>query len=242
MYHQQNVWVSCPSYAYIKIYTIGMNIPNLYNYPAYRKAELEYLSDLNNQEKKLKLRELTGLNTYVHELNLQIRGFQKFAVFPNSLYADGSEVKEFPDYHEYVFRILGGAMIVNEACANVLKEFTLGNSTLTPLKIRDVFSDGVLYSGTVYLFNLCEKREYVKVPQSHNHFKSFGRKYPTYSNERLNLDHNLLEIDKSALKCDVDIWHDPSFRGSYFFSEKLRQAFIYANMLDKWNLKSCQLV
>ncbi len=240
MYNQQNIWVSYPSYVYIKSYAIGMNIPKLHDYPAYRKAQLEYYADSTNKEKSEKLKEL---GKYSYELDLQIKSFEKFKVFPNSLYVDGDDEKKLPDYHEYVFQTLGGAIIVNEACANILKQFKLGDSTLTPLKIRDVFSDEILYSGTVYFFHLCEIRNYVKIPQSHDklHYSPSGT-YPSYSDYSLCLDHDLLEIDKSALECDVDIWHDPRFRGSYFFSEKLRQAFIYANMLDKWNLKSCQLV
>lgn len=240
MYNQQNVWVSYPNHVYMNIYNIGMNIPNLYDYSAYRQTELEYFSDFNNQEKKS---HLTKLDKYVPKINSQIRGFEKFEAFPNCLYADGNDEKELPDYHEYVFQILGGAMIVNEACANVLKQFRLGNSTLTPLKIRDVFSDGVLYSGTVYFFNLCEIREYVKITQSHNdlHYSESGL-YPQYYCYGSKFRHNLLEIDKSALECDVDIWHDRTFQSSIFFSDRLRQALIYANMLDKWNMKSCQLV
>lgn len=238
----QTVWVSCPGCFCMNSYTIGMNIPDLYDYPAYRKAELECFADSNNPEKRSKL---IGLDTYVSTINSQIRGFKEFEVLPDNLYADGGDYDEnkFPSDYEYVFKILGGAMIVNEACANVLKQFRLGNSTLTPLKIRNVFSDGVLYSGTVYFFNLCEIRNYVKIPQSHDklYYSTTGA-YPLYYDDRLYLDHNLLEIDKLALDCDVDIWHDQGFHGSIFFSDKLRQALIHANMLDKWGMKSCQLV
>lgn len=90
---------------------------------------------------------------------------------------------------------------------------------------------------------MCELREYVVVPQSHNHLKlSAGGAYPQYSDSRLILDDGMLEVHQSAKDCDVDIWHDRTFQSSYFFSDALHQALAEQNMLERWNMKSCKLI
>lgn len=236
--NNKKIWVSVPSYAYIKSHAIGMNIPNLYNYADYRKAVLDSYTNELSQENQEKIKDFID---YGCEISNKINNFKKLEILPDVLYAE--DEKQLPDDYEYVFQILGGAVIVNQACAKVLKRFRLGNSTLTPLKIRDVFDDNMWTTDTFYFLNLCEKREYVKIPQSHDYFKL--HKTPTslkYSDMNLCLENNLLEVDKSIIECDVDIWHDPRFRSSYFFSDELRQALIQANMLDKWNMKFCKLV
>lgn len=45
-----------------------------------------------------------------------------------------------------------------------------------------------------------------------------------------------------ALDCDVDVWHDRTFRGSFFFSDALHQVLAEQNMLEQWNMKSCKLI
>lgn len=52
---------------------------------------------------------------------------------------------------------------MNEACANIFKQFRLGNSTLTPVKLHKLFTDELWFEETFYFFNMCELREFVIV-------------------------------------------------------------------------------
>ena len=49
-------------------------------------------------------------------------------------------------------------------------------------------------------------------------------------------------LRSAALQCDVDLWHDPSVRGSIFLSQALRDALHKAKMLKPWFLHSCKLI
>ena len=239
MSNGKNIWVSLPNdYRYVNSYSIGMNIPNKYDYPAYRTAELEYFADINNKNKGQKSK---ALGEYGQQIVDQIRYYKSFEVLPDGLWVE--DENKLPKPNEYIFQILGGAIILNEACANILKQFRLGNSTLTPVQIHKIFSNELWFEETFYFFNLCELREYVVVPQSHDNFifSEVGT-YPKYSDLNLILDDGMLEIHQSALDCDVDVWHVRTFRGSFFFSDALHQVLAEQNMLEQWNMKSCKLI
>ncbi|MBH0064746.1 hypothetical protein [Psychrobacter sp. SZ93C1] len=54
-------------------------------------------------------------------------------------------------------------------------------------------------------------------------------------------DKQLL-VNKSALNCELDLWHDPLLMSYVFVSEALHDALVQANMATQWNMVSCQLV
>lgn len=43
----KNVYVGSMSFEYVNIYSIGMNIPTLYDFPTYQKSLLELYEDEN---------------------------------------------------------------------------------------------------------------------------------------------------------------------------------------------------
>ena len=51
-----------------------------------------------------------------------------------------------------------------------------------------------------------------------------------------------LEVDNSALACDVDLWHDPRILGHFFMSESLHHALAQAGMIDKFGSFACNLI
>lgn len=98
MSNNKNVWISIPNdYRYVNIYTIGMNIPERLDYPAYRKAQLEYFSDIDN---KIKGQKSKALGEYGQQITDQVRYYRKFEVLPNGLWTEYEN--ELPDLSEYI--------------------------------------------------------------------------------------------------------------------------------------------
>ena len=52
----------------------------------------------------------------------------------------------------------------------------------------------------------------------------------------------MLEVDKSALNCDIDIWYDDRLGGYFFISDNLYQALSQADMIDKFDPHTCKLI
>ncbi len=133
--------------------------------------------------------------------------------------------------------------ILNEKCANVFKQFNLGETTLSPLKIHKLFTNKLWLEDTFYFLNLCEQRQYLSHPQEHEKFvyDKIG-KISTYINYGTPIEENELMVNQLALECDRDLWHDPLFDESYFFSDRLANALIQAGFDKKWNLQPCKMV
>lgn len=188
--------------------TIQVNIPNFYDYPAFHEALWMYRADRSNQEnlnKQLKLGE-NGL--YIERWNNR---YEKYDILPNSLWLEGYTDREEPSPHELIFGIISAGIVVREPLANILSRHRLGQTTLTPVQIYD-YNTRALWSDEVFYFlNICEKREFACIPQSHDDFSlsmnknlqklTYGFVIPMYDGH--------VEIHRKALDCDVDLWYDP---------------------------------
>lgn len=247
MSEEPKVWVSILDYEYVNIYSIGANFPNFFDYPDFVHTQSEVLRrrELEECKNSPELAELRRKNKELSssglEINRIIRSFRKTPCLPDSLWLQDAR-RELPKPSEYMFKIQGGGLVLNEACATVLKQFNLGESTLTPLKIHKLFTDELWLEDTFYFFNLCERREYVVVPQPNDKFEYHSKNYPSpFYNTFHEMEDNMLVVNQSATQCDVDIWHDPLFQSSYFLSDRLYQAFLQAGMHEKWNAHCCHL-
>ncbi len=130
------------------------------------------------------------------------------------------EDEPLPQKSEYIFQV-GYGIAFNEECVNVLKQFNLGNSTLTPLKIHKLFTDELWLEDTFYFLNLCEQREYLVNPQPNEdcRFIPYYGNNGAYVRPELTMADNAITIHQSALECDLDLWHDPLLHNSYFLSD-----------------------
>ncbi|WP_066802599.1 hypothetical protein [Moraxella oblonga] len=233
----KNVYVGSMSFEYVNIYSIGMNIPTLYDFPAYQTSLLELYADEDNQDLIVKHKRLSGYGGVISNLNSQ---FNKYEILPDSLWVTSNK-NPLPKNEEYIFQVLIGGIILREPCAKILQQFNLGQTTLTPLKIyeyetRELWSDEIFY-----FLNLCEHRQYINYPQSDETFVYIqGAK--RYSTRGIPIQPNTLEVNKSILDCDIDLWHDPMLGSSIFMSDKLYQTLNDENMIYQWNMKSCQLI
>ena len=161
---------------------------------------------------------------------------------PTILYAHGfGKTVELPSF----FRTQDGFVIVTEACANVLKQFRLGESVLYPLSFFDIQLNEPVNDQIYYFFNIAELRSYLRPKYCIENLDK--RSYTNHAGYQLfdlyHADYTdyAIAIAKEAIECDVDLWQDPELKTSIFMSENLKQALDNAQLSDAWQLFLCDL-
>ena len=166
--------------------------------------------------------------------------FEQNRVVPDKLWVQNKNSK-LPFKQDYIFSIWDGGILFNQSCVNILKQHRLGENILTPVQIYDL-STGELVSDEVFYFlNLYERRTYICNPQSDSMFV-YIQGAQKYSTRGVPINNGILEVDKSVLDCDVDLWYDPRILGHFFISESLYQSLNQAGMIDKFDPHTCKLV
>ena len=171
--------------------------------------------------------------------------FMQSKIVPNALWigVEKDEIK-LPTNQDYIFSIWNGGRIFNQTCATILKKHRLGETILTPVQIYDLSIGDLVSDETYYFLNLYERRTYIRNPQSDT--RVFRKVFNVYRDDLYMaydfIKDQKLEVDNSALACDVDLWFDDRL-GSYFFiSDDLYQALSQAGMIDKFNPHTCNLI
>jgi len=161
---------------------------------------------------------------------------------PTILYAHGfGETVELPSF----FRTQDGFVIVTEACANMLKQFRLGESVLYPLSFFDIQLNEPVNDQIYYFFNIAELRSYLRPEycienlDKRSYTKHAG--YQLFDLYHADYTDYAIAIAKEAIECDVDLWQDPELKTSIFMSENLKQALDNAQLSDAWQLFLCDL-
>lgn len=181
-----------------------------------------------------------------HPLALELERTNRFAIqskiVPDALWA-GIESKKLilPTEQDYVFSIWSRGIIFNELCVNILKQHKLGENILTPVQIYDLSTGNLVSDETYYFLNLYERREYICENQTNIELTSIPTSYGvmSFSGYIKNQD---VDVHKSALNCDIDLWYDPRFLGHFFMSESLYQSLNQQSMIDKFNPYTCNLI
>ncbi len=169
--------------------------------------------------------------------------FMQSKIVPNALWigVEKDEIK-LPTNQDYIFSIWNGGRIFNQTCATILKKHRLGETILTPVQIYDLSTGKLVSDETYYFLNLYERREYICEIQTTPRLKTFPDKEYKVCISKSVFNDNELNIDKSALDCDVDLWHDPRILGHFFMSESLHHALAQAGMIDKFGSFACNLI
>ena len=163
-------------------------------------------------------------------------------IVPDALWTgiDQREI-QLPTKQDYIFSIWNGGRVFNQSCANILKQHRLGENILTPVQIYDL-STGKLVSDEVFYFlNLYERRQYICEVQSNKELDSIPTSYGVNSFSGY-ITNQEVDVAKSALDCDIDLWYDPRFLGRFFMSERLHDALSEAGMIDKFKAYTCNLI
>lgn len=133
---------------YFDAYSIKVNIPNFYDYPAIHEARLAYRADRGNQEKLHKQKELSKNGVQIEDWNHR---YEKYETLPDSLWLEGYTDREEPLPHELIFGIVSGGIVVREPLTNILSQHRLGQTSLTPVQIYD-YNTRALWCDEVFYF------------------------------------------------------------------------------------------
>lgn len=232
-----NFYVGSLSFEYVNIYSIGINFGNFFNYWEYQNNSFLLEKNPENPEFLSKDRKLLKI---IIDIQNVFRNFNKLSVLPDKLWIEKNNKNNHPNINEYLFQVGGGGIILRKPCANILQQFNLGQTTLTPLQIYE-YETGKLWSNEVFYFlNLCEQRQYVNYPQSNRIFVYIpgAKRYSCYGK----MQSNILEVNQSIFNCDVDLWHDPMLASSIFMSDRLYTALKNADMIYQWNMIPCKII
>ena len=230
----QNVWIARFDVNYYKIVTSIQS--EKFEFAKYGKI-YEFGEETDNAEI---LKRKDDYFSLVHELGKTNRFSHQSKITPDALWIESCETK-LPNKSDYVFDIIYGGIVFNQSCANILKQHRLGENILTPIQIYDL-STGELVSNEVFYFlNLYERRQYICEVQSNKELDSIPTSYGVNSFSGY-ITNQEVDVAKSALDCDVDLWYDPRFLGRFFMSESLYQSLNQAGMIDKFNPHTCKLI
>ena len=230
----QNIWIARFDVNYYKIVTSIQS--EKFEFAKYGKI-YEFGEETDNAEI---LKRKDDYFSLVHELGKANRFLHQSKITPDALWIESCETK-LPNKSDYVFDIIYGGIVFNQSCANILKQHRLGENILTPIQIYDL-STGELVSDEVFYFlNLYERRQYICEVQSNKELDSIPTSYGVNSFSGY-ITNQEVDVAKSALDCDVDLWYDPRFLGRFFMSERLHDALSEAGMIDKFKAYTCNLV
>ncbi|MBH0095337.1 hypothetical protein I6E61_02940 [Psychrobacter sp. NZS113] len=238
MSNTNNVWLAGFKLTSINFYDIYPANSKKYDFPKHWKVlqRIEKTADPKLLEIKKVFKE------EMLELSKASSGFFKTNHLPDSLWVESSDTK-LPPSSEYIFKVRSGGVVFTQACAQLLQQFRLGESTLTPVQIYDLETQQLCSEETFYFLNLCERREYLRDLESDGLLVSFmtDEKAVQYS-VRGDIKSGQLLVDQSVQNCELDLWHDPLLMSYVFVSDALHDALVQANMDSQWEMVSCQLV
>ena len=178
------------------------------------------------------------------EAKKQTVAFKKIdpTIIPNVLYAHNvSKQIKFPSF----CRTYDGDILINEACANLLKQFRLGDTAMYPLSFFDIDLNEPVNDKTYYLLNITEWRHYLMPEMSSDALrkrKIKNENYVLYDLYYPNYKDDAIAITEQAINCDLDLWHDPALTSSIFISDELKKALAEAGMGTDWLFYECQII
>lgn len=152
--------------------------------------------------------------------------FRQSKIVPDGLWVENINV-QLPTETDYIFSIWNGGILFNQKCADILKQFRMGENILTPVQINDLSSDGLASDETFHFLNLYERRMYICEAQTTARLKQIPNAEYGIRISRKIFNDAEINVDKSALDCNVDLWYDPRILGHFFMSENLHKALYH---------------
>ena len=151
--------------------------------------------------------------------------------------------KNIPDPKYSIFMVTDGYIIVTKSCAEILQQFRLLDTQMVPLQLFNPKTRELVNEETYFLLNIYAWCSYFDIKDNKDfrdkNYENHG--YHIYAPPYLIKDGDCT-ISNTVLQCDIDLWHDPSVRGSIFLPQALRDALHKAKMLKPWFLHSCRLI
>lgn len=176
-----------------------LSFPKIFDYAELYKLKTDSENE-KNKRKKMRRAKVEIIDQY--HLSQKIAPVNA----PTVLYAHcfGKDV-QLPSF----FRTQDGFVILTESCANVLKNFRLGESTLYPLSFFDIHMNEPVNNQTYYFFNITELRSYLRPEYcskdldkrsytKHEGYQLFDLYHADYTDYAIG-------ISKEAIECNVDL-------------------------------------
>ena len=169
-------------------------------------------------------------------------------ILPQAMYADFKEMyAKFPKENllnmPSFFRISDMYIVITEQLAELLGDFRLGTTQISPIKLYEKSTGELLSEQIFYFINVCEKHSYLLPEKSDASLEFVSRgDYNLYPHPSGKDRAKLYRFSQQALNCPVDIWHDPMIAYSTFLSEPLQQAIKKAGLNKGISWFSCILV
>ena len=155
---------------------------------------------------------------------------------PQVMYADFKEMyAKFPKENlvelPSFFKISSGFIIITEQLAELLGDFRLGSTQISPVKLYEKSTSELLSEQTFYFINACEKHSYLLPEKCDASLELVSRGgYNLYRHPSDKEKAKKYCFSQCAMNCPVDIWHDPMIENSTFLSEPLQQAIKKAGL------------
>ncbi len=153
--------------------------------------------------------------------------------FPKEIFA------EYPDKKEKKqadLVLAAGVVVVSAACAEVLRQFDLGHSSLYPIKLFQ-HARTTLVEGEYFCLNIGERKD--------TFLRSQSQKVIEFDNGLLTMMPHLLDGDV-AVSPDAlegsDLWVSPPLIRLFFLSDRLTQALRAAKMGRVFGFRTCRIV
>ncbi|RKV69639.1 MAG: hypothetical protein D8H97_35070 [Neisseria sp.] len=205
--------------------------------------EKEERTDVEEERRKKMLHQIVESI----DLYLEHKAFPP-STLPHAMYADFQVMyAKFPreklsSLITPVFGISSKYIMITEPLFHILRNFCLGSTQISPVKLYEKTTGELLSEQTYYFINVCENHGYLS-PEDNSSIKMAHRGLrKIYSLPSNNTKAKKFRFSQESLNCPVDIWHDPLLEDSVFLSEPLLRAIQEAGLYKGFSCFSCVLV
>ncbi|MGN7737667.1 hypothetical protein [Ensifer sp. 22564] len=153
--------------------------------------------------------------------------------FPKEIFAKYPDKKE---KKQADLVLAAGAVVVSAACADVLRQFELGHSSLYPIKLFQ-HDRKTPVEGEYFCLNIGERKD-VFLPE-------LSRGVTTLGSGKLLMPPNLHDDDVAVSPAALegpDLWVSPPLIQIFFLSDRLTQALRAARMGKVFGFRACRIV
>jgi len=157
--------------------------------------------------------------------------------FPSELYAN---YPSWENRQPHLFQA-GGAWIVSEECAEVLRRFDLGKTALYPVRIFQ--QDRTTRVEGEYFCLAFGETKTAFLPEHSPKVEQYGpgTRNPEMWWQRWTLEYDDLAVSETALS-GTDLWIDTQFNGAFFLSDRLAKALRAAKVSRPFGLRRCRVI
>ena len=153
--------------------------------------------------------------------------------FPKQIFAKYPDKKE---KKQADLVLAAGAVVVSAACADVLRQFDLGHSSLYPIKLFQ-HDRKTPVEGEYFCLNIGERKD--------TFLREHSQRVIEYGIGGFRMPPNLHDDDVAVCRAALggsDLWVSPPLKRIFFLSDKLTQSLRAAKMGRVFGFRACRIV